>query len=731
MGYEPLLKMPETKGQTFEAYEIDNVLRQVGCRPGRSMKMELDKKIYYQNIVLTMDIKTSNFIENGEEKSTMYHWQLCIHGLVVMGREWQDLIKVINRISEYYKCDYANRVVIYIQNESFEFQFMHMHFDWEKVFALSAREPVRALTTNGIEFRCSFSLSALPRENILSLVDGTTMTVITDKNDGKVRNTRTEITEEEYAEYINEVTVLAEYINHKMIEDKGIAHIKETATRYVRDELRNRTRNARNKKDRAKYNALMADLTLTTDEYVMARKCFAGGFAHYASAFKDKVVENVKSKDFTSKYPYVMLAEGFPMSKGRKVEIKSMAQLEELAKTSCMMFDVMFKNLQKRDNVGDCYLATDKCAAKENYDEHDGYIVFAGRIATSMTNVDLEAMKYCYTWDSIAVKNCYVYKKAYLPKAIIEYILELYADKTNLKGVENKTAEYLRKKGLLNSIYGMMVMNIVHDQVEYLRISEIAALYKVGEMPWNTIEADVEKAIMDYNQSQRRFTFYPWGVFVTAYARRDLWVAIASLGSDYKYSDTDCVKYTGEHRKFFEQYNNIIKKKLQKMAEYYKIEEDRLHPNGKWIGVWEDDGDYDYFKAIGTKQYITSKDKEMKLTLAGLSKKAMGYIVETYGNGRKDTDDAGVVHYIAEEPMKVMDAFESGLTIPAEHSGIKMVEYNDKPTSGAVTDYQGNTWWYDEKSNIYTKPVSFKINTDNRYVNAAEAQFRKERKYYE
>ena len=58
-------------------------------------------------------------------------------------------------------------------------------------------------------------------------------------------------------------------------------------------------------------------------------------------------------------------------------------------------------------------------------------------------------------------------KLIHLPKEIIETILKLYKDKTELKGVEGKETEYLHSKELLNSIYGMCVTSIVHDCVTF------------------------------------------------------------------------------------------------------------------------------------------------------------------------------------------------------------------------------------------------------------------------
>ena len=95
--------------------------------------------------------------------------------------------------------------------------------------------------------------------------------------------------------------------------------------------------------------------------------------------------------------------------------------------------------------------------------------------------------------------------------------------------MEGKEVEYLLSKGMLNSVYGMCVTDPVKDEHTY-------------ETEWDLEKVDVMEAIHKYNESKGRFLFYPWGIWVTAYARRNLWSAILNVGNDYVYSDTDSIK---------------------------------------------------------------------------------------------------------------------------------------------------------------------------------------------
>ena len=54
---------------------------------------------------------------------------------------------------------------------------------------------------------------------------------------------------------------------------------------------------------------------------------------------------------------------------------------------------------------------------------------------------------------------------------------------------------------------------------------------------WVSEEGDYQDQLDRYNEnkSHKRFTYYPWGLFVTAYARRNLWTGIVEFGDDYIY----------------------------------------------------------------------------------------------------------------------------------------------------------------------------------------------------
>ncbi|MCS5736955.1 DNA polymerase, partial [Herbiconiux daphne] len=240
------------------------------------------------------------------------------------------------------------------------------------------------------------------------------------------------------------------------------------------------------------------------------------------------MLENVGSVDLTSSYPTVMLSEKYPMSKGRPIAIKSMSDLKAHMKKYCLLMDIRIEGM--RNKLGyESYISSSKCTKLEGGVENNGRVFSADLVEMTIVDIDLQIIEAVYEWDAIYVSNVVGFAKNYLPKPIIESILNMYEDKTTLKGVEGKEVEYLLSKGMLNSVYGMCVTDPVKDEHTY-------------ESEWDVAIVDVGEAIHKYNESKGRALFYPWGIWVTAYARRNLWSAILNVGNDYVYSDTDSIK---------------------------------------------------------------------------------------------------------------------------------------------------------------------------------------------
>lgn len=117
------------------------------------------QNIQYYNIPCAFDIETTSFYEGDEKRAIMYIWQLGLYGNIIIGRTWNEFVNVVNELSERLELSQSRRLIIYVHNLSYEFQFMRKWLDFTEVFAIDTRKVAKALTAQGIEFKCSYILT--------------------------------------------------------------------------------------------------------------------------------------------------------------------------------------------------------------------------------------------------------------------------------------------------------------------------------------------------------------------------------------------------------------------------------------------------------------------------------------------------------------------------------------------------------------------------------------------
>ena len=656
------------------------------------------KKIQYLNIESAFDIETSSIIDDGVKVALSYVWAFGLGDgeEIYYGRTWEEFQELIELLVNHFQLFDERRLIIYVHNLGYEFQFMRKYFEWKNVFSVDERKPIKALTVDGIEFKDSYILSGYSLEHTArNLVNHNVKKLVGDLDYSLTRHSGTEITEQEFGYIRNDIEIILAYINEQIEQYGNITKIPLTNTGRVRKYVRNNcyytstNHKKTNKGKYSRYRKLMNDLTLTKKDYIMLKTAFMGGYTHANARYQGKILENVTSIDFTSSYPAVMLSEMFPMSKGKEVYPESFEEFEQLVQKYCLLFDIRLTGVQSKD-VPDNYISQSKCRNLENPIINNGRIHSADNLVMTITDVDYRILTATYTWETLEVRNVIRYHKGYLPKAIIESVLELYQDKTLLKGVAGQEIEYMLSKGMLNSTYGMMVTDIIQDTI----------LYEDDE--WGTEPVDIDEKIQEYNESKNRFLYYPWGVWITAYARKNLWTGILNVGDDYIYSDTDSIKLLNyeKHIPFIEHYDSELIKRLNEMMEHYDLDKTLLNPLGQMIGVWDYEGTYSRFKTLGAKRYLVEENGELEITVAGLSKQnGLEYMLEKTGN-----DNGGV-----------FKMFTDSLYIPAERTGKMTHTYIDESKDITVTDYQGNVSHETIPSGVHLESADYTLSISKQY----------------
>ena len=237
-----------------------------------------------------------------------------------------------------------------------------------------------------------------------------------------------------------------------------------------------------------------------------------------------------------------------------------------------------------------------------------------------------------YTWEHLKVVRVYRSEKAYLPRPFLEYILELYGNKTSLKDVPGKEDLYMQSKQYINSLFGMMVTALIQADVEFND-----GIWNIKELT----EADVIKKLGKlkdfHDRNKKYFLSYSWGCWVTAYARRNLWKCIESVDHDMIYCDTDSIFVRGSHD--FTWYDKEITEKIRKSCEYNNLDFERTRPltpegKAKPLGIFTKEPDCTQFKTLGAKRYVERRatDDKLHLTVSGINKEAVELLQDNIDN---------------------------------------------------------------------------------------------------
>ena len=550
-----------------------------------------NKKVYAKEIC-AFDIETSRIGDN----SIMYLWQFAIDDLVIYGRLWSEFFAFLRILKK--KLNGLN-LVIWDFNASYEFQFIKgwYAFEQDEVFAIDNRKVLKFEMFETFEFRCAYIHTNMTLRRFLQKMD-----VEIQKSELNYNEFRTpfDVLPFEVLDYgARDVAGLTQAIEKEFEqENKNVYDIPLTSTGFVREDVKHAMRNVPRE--------TLVEIFPELDIMLLLKKAFRGGDVHANRYFAGDVVENVFSKDISSSYPAVLCLYKFPMAKFKRRDVKTIEDLEkQIEKNRACLVDVYFENIREKDPYkARPYFASHKCQILKDAIIDNGRVMSASELLTVFTDVDFEIIKDCYVWDSARVVECYTSKYDYLPEELTDVIKGLYQKKTALKGTSD-TYFYHKAKEKLNACYGMMAQSV-------LRVDTI-----FRNNQFEDSEPDFAEQIEKHKR--RGFLSYAWGVWCTAHARRQLFrgmkIVEENPENDLIYWDTDSVKYVGVAD--FSKFNNEIME-LSKMRDCIGIDaQGKKH----YMGIFEDDGEYEQFKTLGAKKYVYTDADGLHITIAGVSKK--------------------------------------------------------------------------------------------------------------
>ena len=243
----------------------------------------------FYNVACAFDIETSSVLLNGEKAGIMYAWVFGINGRTILGRSWTEFLMFYEILCATLKMDPKKlRLPVYIHNAAFDIQWLLTRIEWFDVFAIGTRKVARAVTMQGIEFRCSYiltnkGLAKLSEDCLYYPVHK----MVGDLDYTLPRHPLTILTTKEIGYIHHDALVVMSYIQQQIEIEKNVTFIPMTKTGYPRRLMRTVCL----KENKEAHVKLMHTLRCTADEYLLLKRCFQGGFTHNCYLTRNKVIK--------------------------------------------------------------------------------------------------------------------------------------------------------------------------------------------------------------------------------------------------------------------------------------------------------------------------------------------------------------------------------------------------------------------------------------------------------
>lgn len=580
----------------------------------------------------TFDIETTTTTYNGDPIAFMYIWQMCIGNDkvrdVYYGRTWKEFVDFIGQLA----LIYAPRMVCYVFNLGYEFQFLRSILDVSNMFAVRKRVPVR-FDSPTLDWRCAWKLTNMSLAKFLQS-EGVEHKKLT-YDYKKLRYSDTPLDADELAYCVNDVLGFHEALCSLLIKNgHNLKTVPYTSTGYVRREAR--------KEVKANYiNRLEFEKNrLNAHTYKLCKMAGRGGNTHANYIHANEILKKVGSYDIVSSYPWTMLvSDKFPVTPWTRTD-------EPINNSACHLLLLRLTDVSMYRGVYVPYIARAKCEGVINGYCENGRIIKADSLILACTEIDYYIIRTQYRFNCEILEH-YTARRGHLPYEYRLYVAFMFKGKCELKGVDAYL--YGKYKNKFNALFGLLMTDITQSDIEY-----------IGNQ-WREDIQPTSVLLDKYYKSRNSFLSYQHGLYVTAIARERLQEALYAVGADVVYCDTDSVKYVGNHDADFEAINARIH--AQNMAcDISPI----CTVNGvKYeLGLFEVDAQYDEFITMGAKKYAYKIGDKYGVTVSGLNKTKGAKYLEKHGGLKAfrpdtifDESTAGrlTAHYNDEIMYKIVD----------------------------------------------------------------------------
>lgn len=595
----------------------------------------------YNDVILMFDTETSKETPGIVCSNYVVAWTLSVRAFntnicTLYGSRPSELIYVMDLIHKHMPGD---KTIFYAHNYSYDYVFARkfMFVKWgtpQKQLNTKSHYPLFMEFANGIIIKDSLILAQRSLEKWADDLDVEHKKAVGKWNYDKIRHqgdgrsfTKDEI------EYIEHDTLAGVECIQKTMDtlNKRIYSMPYTATGIPREAVREIGR---------KHHARDLFMRIVPDYHIqeILEKVYHGGYTHGNRHYISRTVlakdfGNIKAKDFSSSYPFCLLARRYPMERFSKTSDCSIDHVLKYGDKYAFIFKLILVNVRlKSDAIPMPALQYSKCTQTVNAVEDNGRILTAKYAEIYTNETDLKIIAEQYTFDAAACTEVYSSKKDYLPRWFTDYVFECFKDKCELKGGD--PVLYSIAKAKLNSLYGMICQHPCRLMIE--------EDYTTGEYAKDETQ-NLEELYEKYTKKFTSILPYQWGVWVTSYAFENLFTLGKCVDGIWLYSDTDSAYATGWDEEKVASYNQKCKDELAANG-YGAV---KVNDKEFWLGVAENDGEYSQFRCAGSKRYCVRyartpenvKKKtagKLKLTVAGVPKKGVKCLKNNIKNFHKE-----------------------------------------------------------------------------------------------
>lgn len=537
----------------------------------------------------------------------MYVWTCSINDETIFGSTWDDFKCLLSMLKLVANCgpdeEHISTVFpIFIHNfGGFEWHFLKSEFNFTTQFCIG-QNAVYGVVDYSILFLDSYRICPNKLEDLAKMYSSYSKTKDLDYNVERNTEDGKHLTEEEMTYCANDTKILVDFAKHMFEFFEKYDNLPITQNKMIKAMI-----DFEYKKDKATYDDLIKNMFPTKSEYALIRRWgFRGGFCQSS---RDEAEGKVGYADLDSAYCSVIIHDYYPMS---KYQLRKPSLFEKYCETHCCQMLLHFTNLQSKTFIhyetSSHIIDKDRKSGIISEDvvtDKAGKVVSAKECYVSLTEIDYELYKLCYSWDSVKCLKLIVSERGALPDYVVKVALELYGNKAKLKkaGLE-ETQEYKREKTKPSTIFGAMCQRIYNDDNE------------LTDDKW-------------YKTFKNKKLLPQWGVYVTAHVRSIMIKNALNMGGYYwLYSDTDSFLYdnTDDVKEMLEDYNTEQRNRNKAMCEKYGLD----------YNIYDNLGCFDFgerkglqitrFKTIGSKAYMyeyTDKDHpngDIKVVLGGIPK---------------------------------------------------------------------------------------------------------------